>query len=54
MAVPLQPFFDSFEPSDRADAVREVIAELGRYHDGQYTDPGTCAVVVTGLKRQSQ
>ncbi len=50
MAVPLQPFFDGFEPGERDAAIREVIEEFSRFHDGEQTDPGTCVMVVTGIK----
>lgn len=50
MAVPLQPYFDSFDPDERNDAIREVITEFGNYYDGEYTDPTTNITVATGKK----
>lgn len=50
MAVPLQAFFDAFEPAERNAAVNEVIAEFSQFHDGEYTDPGTFIVVAAGMK----
>ena len=50
MAVPLQPFFDSFDPDERNAAIREVITEFGNYYDGEYTDPTTNIIVATGKK----
>ncbi len=50
MAVPLQAFFNSFEPDERNAAIREVIAGFENVYDGNNTDPTTCVVVVTGRK----
>ena len=50
MAVPLQPYFDSFDPDERNAAIREVITEFGNYYDGEYTDPTTNNIVATGKK----
>lgn len=46
----MQAFFDSFEPAEHAEAVREVIDEFSKCHDGECTDPGTFIAVASGLK----
>jgi ubiquinone/menaquinone biosynthesis C-methylase UbiE len=50
LAVPFQPFFDSFGKGEREQAVNEVIAGFRKYYDGQVTTP-TAAINVARGKR---
>jgi ubiquinone/menaquinone biosynthesis C-methylase UbiE len=50
LAVPLQPFFNSFDSQERQDAIDEVISILSEFYDGTHTDPSTCIVVARAVR----
>ncbi|HEY4302429.1 MAG TPA: methyltransferase domain-containing protein [Candidatus Didemnitutus sp.] len=50
ISAPLRPYFDSFAPEAKADAIREVIAMLHGHYDGRQVAMNT-AIVVASAER---
>lgn len=50
VAVPLQPYIDSFSTEDREAAIGEVIAEYTKNWDGKYTRAQGAINVVSGMR----
>lgn len=50
LAVPLQPYIDSFAKPERAAAIDEVIAGFTQCYDGAHTDPTTAVRLVYARK----
>jgi ubiquinone/menaquinone biosynthesis C-methylase UbiE len=49
IAIPLQPFFNSFDNQDKQQAEQEVIAILNTFYDGINTDPSICIVAAKAV-----
>ncbi len=50
VAVPLQPYIDSFDTEEREAAVSEVVAEYSKNWDGSYTRAHGAINVVSGMR----
>jgi ubiquinone/menaquinone biosynthesis C-methylase UbiE len=50
VSAPMRPYFNSFTPEIRADAVKEVVANLTQYFDGQRVTTKAAVVIATAEK----
>jgi SAM-dependent methyltransferase len=50
IAVPMQPYFDSFSGEVREAAIREVIANCSKHWDGKYTRGQSAINIVSGKR----
>ena len=50
IAVPMQPYFDSFSVEERESAIGEVIAEFNKHWDGTYTRAQGAINIASGIR----
>ena len=50
VAVPLQPYIDSFSTEERKAAISEVVSEYSKDWDGAYTRAQGAINVASGIK----
>ncbi len=50
VAVPLQPYIDSFSTEDREAAISEVVSEYSKNWDGTYTRAQGAINVASGIR----
>ena len=50
VSAPLRPYFDSFEPDIRADAINEAIVNLGAFYDGAVVSTKSAIVVASASR----
>ena len=50
VSAPMRPYFNSFAPDVRTQAIQEAIAGLTRYYDGHHVSTDTTIVVAAAVK----
>ena len=50
VSAPMRPYFNSFAPEARADAIQEVVAGLAKFYDGKEVSTRAPVVVAAAVR----